>query len=41
MTNKADGVKNPRRSELKAKHEAIAMLRDRVMTEVRIVHRRR
>lgn len=34
MVNKADGVKNPRRSELKSKHEAIVSLRDRVMTEV-------
>ncbi len=33
MTNKADNVKNPRRSELKAKHEEIVALRDRPMTE--------
>ncbi|GMK59323.1 hypothetical protein CspeluHIS016_0703380 [Cutaneotrichosporon spelunceum] len=33
MTNKADSVKNPRRSELKAKHEEIVALHDRPMTE--------
>ncbi|BEI91738.1 uncharacterized protein CcaverHIS019_0405580 [Cutaneotrichosporon cavernicola] len=33
MTNKADNVKNPRRSELKAKHEEIVALHDRPMTE--------
>ncbi|BEI83954.1 hypothetical protein CcaverHIS002_0405580 [Cutaneotrichosporon cavernicola] len=33
MTNKADNVRNPRRSELKAKHEEIVALHDRPMTE--------
>ncbi|CAD6579230.1 MAG: hypothetical protein TREMPRED_002430 [Tremellales sp. Tagirdzhanova-0007] len=32
MTNHADGVKPPKRSDLKTKHEAIKRLRDRPMT---------
>ncbi|WWC91323.1 uncharacterized protein L201_006266 [Kwoniella dendrophila CBS 6074] len=36
MTNKADGVKLPKRSELKNKHEEIKILRDRPMTDTEV-----
>ncbi|WWC64143.1 uncharacterized protein I303_106751 [Kwoniella dejecticola CBS 10117] len=36
MTNKADGVKIPKRSELKEKHEEIKALRDRPMTDAEV-----
>nr|XP_031862312.1 uncharacterized protein CI109_002277 [Kwoniella shandongensis]KAA5529384.1 hypothetical protein CI109_002277 [Kwoniella shandongensis] len=36
MTNQADGVKAPKRSELKKKHEEIKALRDRPMSDVEI-----
>lgn len=39
MTNKADGIKPPKRSELKKKHEEIKKLRDRPMTNVRLPNR--
>ena len=32
MTNRADGVRGPKRSELRKKHDAIKELRDRAMT---------
>lgn len=34
MTNQSDGIKPPKRSELKNKHDAIKRLRDRPMTNV-------
>ncbi|WVW79215.1 hypothetical protein I302_101181 [Kwoniella bestiolae CBS 10118] len=36
MTNKVDGVKLPKRSELKDKHEEIKALRDRPMTDTEV-----
>lgn len=36
MTNQADGVKAPKRSFLKKKHDAIKALRERPMTSVRL-----
>lgn len=36
MTNRADGVKIPKRSDLSRKHTAIRELRDRAMTSVSI-----
>ncbi|WWC73205.1 uncharacterized protein I206_107171 [Kwoniella pini CBS 10737] len=36
MTSKADGVKLPKRSELKQKHEDIKTLRDRPMTDTEV-----
>ncbi|KAK8843402.1 hypothetical protein IAR55_007059 [Kwoniella newhampshirensis] len=36
MTNQADGVRQPKRSELKKKHEEIKALRDRPITDVEI-----
>lgn len=35
MTNQADGVKTPKRSFLKKKHDEIKALRERPMTSVR------
>ena len=34
MTNKADGITGPQRSELRRKHNAIKELRDRAMSNV-------
>lgn len=39
MTNRADGVRGPKRSELRKKHDAIKELRDRAMTNVSAVLR--
>jgi RNA polymerase-associated protein RTF1 len=35
MTSQADGVRLPKRSDLKKKHDAIRKLKDRPMTNVR------